>query len=142
MGKSNRNGFFTQLVKKFSTNRRNNYHYFLWRNGLNNSGKFNFTGVSEDDFIKNYLDGNKTKFKRLQMWELTDEYQGLMQKLYEFKMNQDFYKLYEIYLKKASDGDSQAVNALKIIKKEIESLNSDKPKAKNKEENKEVFDLK
>lgn len=145
-------GFYTSLSDRFEQNKKKYYYYFLWKNHLNNSGETDFSNMSEEDFIKKYTkkrnpkegdeDGSEISFKRLQMWESSDEYQALMQELYAFKMNQDFYSLYETYLAKAMEGDSQAVNSLKIIKKEIESLNKTKKVSNKVNEDEEKFDMK
>ncbi|MBM7869230.1 hypothetical protein JOC70_000699 [Clostridium pascui] len=123
--------FFTELSHKFSKPfQKKYYYYFLWKNKLSNS-ETDFSAISEEEFINKYLrkkrngkttEGKKS-YKSLQMWESTDQYQGLMQEYYNFKMNRDFYKLYETYLEKAMSGDEKALDALKTIKKEIESLN-------------------
>lgn len=146
---NNRYGFFTKLAEKYPNNRKKYYFYFLWKNHLNNSGENDFTNMSDEEFKNRFLkkknvdEGSEVSFKRLQMWETSDEYQELMQELYEFKMNQDFYNLYEIYLEKAKNGDAQAVNSLKTIKKEIESLNkSKKTNNKSNDDEEEKFDLK
>ena len=90
-----------------------------------------FRSFTEEEFTTKYLSkkvkgkqntGEKS-LKTLKMWESTEEFQGLMQEYYKFKMNQDFYKLYDTYLEKAMSGDDKAVNTLKTVKKEIESLN-------------------
>ena len=122
--------FFTDLYKKFTVSRKRYYYYFMWVNKLNNS-LTDFSVFTEEEFTTKYLSkkvkgkqntGEKS-LKTLKMWESTEEFQGLMQEYYKFKMNQDFYKLYDTYLEKAMSGDDKAVNTLKTVKKEIESLN-------------------
>lgn len=143
--------FFTELSDRYKrVNERKYYYYFLWRNKLSNN-QTDFSLLSEEEFINKYLrkklKGKTTSgtrsFEMLKMWESTDEYQGIMQEYYSIKMNQDFYKLYETYLEKAMGGDEKALNALKTVKKEIESLNKTKKikNSKNNEENDEEFDL-
>ena len=131
--------FYSRLYNKFVSGRLNKYYYFMWMNKLNNT-KIDFSILSEEEFVNKYLKESSSKLNGLKMWESTQEYQGLMQELYEFKMNQDFYKLYETYLAKAMNGDDKALNSLKTIKKEIESLN--KPKTnKAKVEDEQKFDM-
>lgn len=132
-GNKVRGNFFTELYKKFSIGRLIYYDYFMWVNKLTNN-RTDFSILTEEEFIFKYCrrktngangeynDGSNS-FNNLKMWESTEEFQGYMQELYSFKMNQDFYGLYEIYLKKAKDGDEKSLNSLKTIKKEIESLN-------------------
>lgn len=147
---NNRYGFFTKLAERFPQSNKKYYFYFLWKNHLNNSGENDFTNMTENEFKNKFLkkkkatdEASEVSYKRLQMWETSDEYQELMQELYEFKMNQDFYNLYEIYLEKAKNGDAQAVNSLKTIKKEIESLNKNKKISnKSNDDEEEQFDLK
>lgn len=135
----NEDNFYSKLYKKFVSGRLTKYYYFMWRNKLNNT-KIDFSILSEEEFIEKYLKEASTKLNGLKMWESTQEYQDLMQELYEFKMNQDFYALYETYLAKAMAGDDKALNSLKTIKKEIESLN--KPKgSKAKVEDEQKFDM-
>lgn len=123
--------FLTELYNRYSKPfQKKYYYYFLWRNKLRNS-KTDLSILTEEEFIEKYLKKNVNgklstgikSFNSLQMWEQTEEYQLLMQEFYNFKMNQDFYKLYETYLAKAMEGDEKALNSLKLIKKEIESLN-------------------
>jgi len=139
-GKGNkpRGNFITELYKKFD-GKLHYYYYFMWINKLTNI-RTDFSDITEEDFIFKYCrrkingvyNDGESSFKNLKMWESTEEFQGYMQELYSYKMNQDFYGLYEIYLAKAIEGDEKSLNALKIIKKEIESLNKanrvDKPK--------------
>ncbi|MBZ9616793.1 hypothetical protein [Clostridium estertheticum] len=129
-GNKKSNNFVSLLYKKFTIGRQTYYYYFMWRNKLSNS-KTDLSVLSEEEFIYKYCrkkskgvynDGS-VSFNNMKMWESTEEYQGHMQELYSFKMNQDFYKLYETYLTKAMAGDEKALNSLKTIKKEIESLN-------------------
>jgi len=130
MGNKAQGNFFTDLYKRFSPSKLRNYYYFMWVNKLNNS-KIDFSIFTEEEFVYKYLrrklkgiwSTGVSSLKTLKMWESTEEFQGLMQELYSFKMNQDFYKLYEIHLAKAMEGDEKSLNSLKIIKKEIESLN-------------------
>lgn len=149
-GVNARKNFFTELSHRFSRPfEKKYYYYFLWRNKLSNS-ETDFSNITEEEFINKYLrkkrngiiTNGKKSYKLLQIWETTDEYQGLMQEYYNFKMNQDFYKLYETYLEKAMGGDEKALNALKTIKKEIESLNkANRVKIKNIENEETNFDL-
>lgn len=129
-GNKERPNFITDLYKKFTIGRIIYYDYFMWRNKLINN-RTDFSILTEEEFIFKYCrrkingvfnDGSNS-FNNLKMWESTEEFQGHMQELYSFKMNQDFYNLYEIYLAKAIDGDEKSLNSLKTIKKEIESLN-------------------
>lgn len=130
MANKAQSNFFTELNKKFTVSRKRYYYYFMWVNKLNNS-RTDFSVFTEEEFIYKYLRkkvGTKINtgvksLKTLRMWESTEEFQGLMQEYYKFKMNQDFYKLYDTYLEKAMAGDDKAVNTLKTVKKEIESLN-------------------
>lgn len=142
--------FFTELSDRYrKVNEKKYYYYFLWRNKLSNN-QTDFSLLSEEEFINKYLrkkrngklsSGGKS-FKMLEQWESTDEYQGLMQEYYSIKMNQDFYKLYETYLEKAMGGDEKALNALKTVKKEIESLNKiQKVNSKPSEDKETKFDL-
>lgn len=132
------NNFYSKLYSKFVSGRLTKYYYFMWKNKLNNT-KIDFSILSEEEFVNKYLK-ESSKLNGLKMWESTDEYQVLMQELYAFKMNQDFYGLYETYLTKAMNGDDKALNSLKTIKKEIESLN--KPKSsKSKPEEEQKFDM-
>lgn len=130
MANKMQSNFFTDLYKKFTVSRKRYYYYFMWVNKLNNS-LTDFSVFTEEEFTTKYLSkkvkgkqntGEKS-LKTLKMWESTEEFQGLMQEYYKFKMNQDFYKLYDTYLEKAMSGDDKAVNTLKTVKKEIESLN-------------------
>jgi len=130
MANKAQDNFFTNLYKRFAPSKIRNYYYFMWVNKLNNS-KIDFSVFTEEEFVHKYLrrklkgvwGTGESTLKTLKMWEATEEFQGLMQQLYSFKMNQDFYKLYEIHLKKAMEGDEKSLNSLRIIKKEIESLN-------------------
>jgi hypothetical protein len=148
MANKMQSNFFTDLYKKFTVSRKRYYYYFMWVNKLNNS-LTDFSVFTEDEFTAKYLSkkvkGKQTtgekSLKTLKMWESTEEFQGLMQELYNFKMNQDFYRLYETYLEKAMSGDEKALNALKTIKKEIESLNkANRVKVKNIKDDEEEFD--
>ena len=147
-GNKQRNNFITELYKKF-TGKLQYYYYFMWINKLTNI-RTDFSDITEEDFIYKYCrrkindvyNDGESSFKNLKMWESTVEFQGLMQELYSYKMNQDFYILYEIYLTKAMEGDEKSLNALKIIKKEIESLNKINKVSKPKAEEETKFDMK
>ena len=147
-GNKQRNNFITELYKKF-TGKLQYYYYFMWINKLTNI-RTDFSDITEEDFIYKYCrrkindvyNDGESSYKNLKMWESTVEFQGLMQELYSYKMNQDFYILYEIYLAKAMEGDEKSLNALKIIKKEIESLNKINKVSKPKVEEETKFDMK
>lgn len=145
-----RANFIIDLSKRYSKqNERKYYFYFMWKNGLKNS-ETDFSKIEKEEFIQRYLrqkkDGKiiegRKGFELLESWETSTEYQELMQDYYMYKMNQDFYKLYDTYLEKALNGDEKSVNALKTIKKEIESLNkANRTKSKENKEEESNFDL-
>ncbi|WP_102400496.1 hypothetical protein [Haloimpatiens massiliensis] len=150
MGSKVSNSFNRQISQKYRGSQRKYYYYFMWRNKLSD-GNIDFSEMTEDEFREKYLQkkdyktgkifkGDKS-FRHLQMWEGTDEYQTLLKELYSKKMNQDFYDLYEVYLEKAKDGDEKAINALKTIKKEIESLNKSTNVGNLNSQNSTGFDL-
>ncbi len=82
-----------QEVYKLTSNRRR--IYFLWKNGLSNN-KTDYGEWSKEDIINKFFNGSEEAFKRMELWEKTDEYARLMYILTKERMNSDFFEIYDV----------------------------------------------
>ncbi|MCY6372757.1 hypothetical protein [Clostridium ganghwense] len=118
------------------------YYYFLWKNGLSNS-RTDFTQYSQEEFINKYCDSSKIKFKNLEMWETSEQYQRLQNELLQSRINSDINRIYDVVVEKALKGDEKAVKTLLLIKKELDATPKKKQVQAPKQEQEEdiEFDL-
>lgn len=93
-------------------------YYFYWKNGLKNRYT-DFTVLSEDEFIKKYCAGSKVRYKFLQEWEKSEEYNELMQVYMNQEINSDIYEVYKVIREKALQGDDKAIKTLLMLQKEV-----------------------
>lgn len=109
-----------EITEKIKNKKRR--WYFLWRNGINNT-KYKFEGLSEDDFIEKYLDGDRQFFERCKLWETTEVYQNMQNYYYEYMSNLDFITMYKNVREKALQGDEKAIKTFLMLQKELKHKN-------------------
>ncbi len=107
-----------QEVYKLTSNRRR--IYFLWRNKLSNN-KTNYAEWSREDIINKFFQGSEEAFKRMELWEKSDEYARLMYILTKERMNSDFFDIYDSIVDKAKAGDEKSIKTFLILQKEVKS---------------------
>jgi len=107
-----------QEVYKLTSNRRR--IYFLWKNGLSNN-KTDYSKWSKEDIINKFFNGSEEAFKRMELWERTDEYARLMYLLTKERMNSDFFDIYDSIVDKAKAGDERSIKTFLMLQKEVKS---------------------
>ncbi len=107
-----------QEVYKLTSNRRR--IYFLWKNGLSNN-KTDYGEWSKEDIINKFFNGSEEAFKRMELWEKTDEYARLMYILTKERMNSDFFEIYDSIVDKAKQGDERSIKTFLLLQKEVKS---------------------
>lgn len=114
-------GFIDKLVKELGyTNMK--YQYFMWRNKLENI-KMDYSKFTEEEFIAKWCKSN-AKFKWLQKWEKSEQYNHLLTELYISNIDKDMIKIYEKVKEKALQGDDKAVKTFILLQKELKNLNT------------------
>ena len=107
--------------------------YFKWKNdyGMRNSR-------SEESILKEM---NIKDFFAYEKWELSEEYQFLMNLLLQSKIGQDMQIIYEATSEKAKAGDEKATKLLFEIQKQIVAMNKEyKSKKPIKQNSQNVYD--
>ena len=107
-----------QEVYKLTSNRRR--IYFLWKNGLSNN-KTDYGLWSKEDIINKFFNGSEEAFKRMELWERTDEYARLMYILTKERMNSDFFDIYDSIVDKAKQGDERSIKTFLMLQKEVKN---------------------
>ena len=116
-------------------------YYFLWKHKLKTSA-FDYSTLTEEQFKEKYCKGSKIKYKNLQDWEKTQEYQNLLNLKMSEGMTEDIYKIYNVVKDKALQGDDKAIKTLLMLQKEIKGnlKNMDKKAKEVSEPEEEVED--
>ena len=107
--------------------------YFKWKNdyGMRNRR-------TEESILKEL---NVKDFFTYEKWELSEEYQFLMNLLLQSKIGQDMQVIYEATSEKAKAGDEKATKLLFEIQKQIVAMNKDyKNKKPIKQDSQYVYD--
>ncbi|MFB5088626.1 hypothetical protein PGC35_15700 [Psychrobacillus sp. PGGUH221] len=107
--------------------------YFKWKNnyGMRNPR-------TEESILKEI---NAKDFFTYEKWELSEEYQFLMNLLLQSKIGQDMQIIYEATSEKAKAGDEKATKLLFEIQKQIVAMNKEyKSKKPTKQDSKNVYD--
>ncbi len=107
-----------QEIYKLTSHRRR--IYFLWRNKLSNN-KTDYGEWSREDIINKFFQGSEEAFKRMELWEKSDEYARLMYILTKERMNSDFFDIYDSIVDKAKAGDEKSIKTFLILQKEVKS---------------------
>lgn len=94
----------------------------MWKNKLKNS-KNDYSKLSREEFINKYLGGNELRFKRLEQWERTEQYNQLMNVLLNEQIQADIYSVYDVVREKALQGDDKAIKTLLLLQKEFKKNN-------------------
>jgi len=91
--------------------------YFKWKNnyGMRNPR-------TEESILKEI---NAKDFFTYEKWELSEEYQFLMNLLLQSKIGQDMQIIYEATSEKAKSGDEKATKLLFEIQKQIVAMNKE-----------------
>ena len=92
--------------------------------------KFDFTKMSEKEFIEKYMDKSVVKFNYYyNTWEKTKEYKELINLFLYDKSQNDIIEIYNVVTDKAKTGDDKAVRTFLALKNDIKSnLKSEKKK--------------
>lgn len=107
--------------------------YFKWKNnyGMRNPR-------TEESILKEL---NTKDFFTYEKWELSTEYQFLMNLLLQSKIGQDMQVIYEATSEKAKSGDEKATKLLFEIQKQVVAMNKEyKSKKPSKLDSKNVYD--
>ncbi|WP_342598798.1 hypothetical protein MHB48_15180 [Psychrobacillus sp. FSL H8-0483] len=107
--------------------------YFKWKNdyGMRNPR-------TEESILKEI---NAKDFFTYEKWELSEEYQFLMNLLLQSKIGQDMQIIYEATSEKAKSGDEKATKLLFEIQKQIVAMNKEyKSKKPTKKSSENVYD--
>lgn len=116
---------------------RNQYkkHYFFWKMGYKTK-KYDYSKLSEQEFIKQYMDGSDKKYNYyVERWERTEEYKGLVNLFLYNKSQKDIVEIYNVVSDKAKTGDDKSVRTFVLLKNDIKSnLKSGKNKVKEEPE--------
>ena len=107
-------------------------YYFMWKHGMKTWAR-DYSAITEEQFKEKYCKGSKIKYKNLQDWEKTQEYQNLLNLKMSENMTEDIYKIYNIVKDKALQGDDKAIKTLLMLQKEIKGnlKNIDKVKVED-----------
>jgi|Wag4MinimDraft_1082647.scaffolds.fasta_scaffold00885_1 hypothetical protein len=130
-----------EALKKFKNGEhtRIKYHYFLWKNKIFYSyrGEENYD-ISEEEFIKKFLDGSRVKYRNLERWSESEEYQKLLLLYKKQNLIKDLISVYDAILEKSLNGDNAAVKTLISLQQEIDRLykeiSDEKPKQEEEEQ--------
>ena len=93
-------------------------YYFMWKHGMKTWAR-DYSTITEEQFKEKYCKGSKIKYKNLQDWEKTEEYQNLLNLKMAESMTEDIYNIYNIVKDKAIEGDDKAIKTLLMLQKEI-----------------------
>lgn len=96
--------------------------YFYWKNQFNNT-VHKFVGLSEEDFINNYLDGDRKLFMHFEAWSTTESYQKLLKYYYGYMIDIDFVTMYKAVREKALQGDEKAIKTFLMLQNEMRKKN-------------------
>lgn len=133
-----------KTVYDFLRNDTNKRIYFYWRNNAK-TRKYNFLeyNYTKEEFINQFLDGDKKEFRRLEKWETTDQYSRTQKYYYVQEKDKDFVLVYEAVREKALTGDNQAVKTFLMLQKELQKnvIEECKQKQKQKEDKDDGLDL-
>ena len=115
-------------------------YYFMWKHGMR-TWAVDYSTLTEEQFKEKYCKNSEIKYKNLQDWEKTQEYQNLLNLKMSENMTEDIYKIYNIVKDKALQGDDKAIKTLLMLQKEIKGnlKNMDK-KVKDAEPEEEIED--
>lgn len=115
-------------------------YYFMWKHKMK-TWAVDYSSLTEEQFKEKYCKNSEIKYKNLQDWEKTEEYQNLLNLKMSEKMTEDIYNIYNIVKDKALQGDDKAIKTLLMLQKEIKSnlKNMDK-KVKEEPEEEEIED--
>ena len=107
-------------------------YYFMWKHSMKTWAR-DYSTITEEQFKEKYCKGSKIKYKNLQDWEKTQEYQNLLNLKMSENMTEDIYKIYNIVKDKALQGDDKAIKTLLMLQKEIKGnlKNIDKVKVED-----------
>lgn len=101
--------------------------YFLFRNRINYAD-YDFSQMTEQEFLEKFLKGKKRKLENLKKWETSEEYQSLLL-LKEYSTSiQDFLEIYNVVKERAKQGnDDKAIKLFIELQKQLRLLVQDVP---------------
>ena len=114
-------------------------YYFMWKHGMR-TWAVDYSTLTEEQFIEKYCKGSKIKYKNLQDWEKTQEYQNLLNLKMSENMTEDIYNIYNIVKDKAIEGDDKAIKTLLMLQKEIKGNLKNMDKKVKQEPEEEIED--
>ena len=114
-------------------------YYFMWKHKMKTWAR-DYSTFTEEQFKEKYCKNSEIKYKNLQDWEKTEEYQNLLNlKMYE-GMTADIYKIYNIVKDKALQGDDKAIKTLLMLQKEVKGNLKNMDKKVKQEPEEEIED--
>jgi hypothetical protein len=110
-------------------------YYFMWKHGMR-TWAVDYSTLTEEQFKEKYCKNSEIKYKNLQDWEKTEEYQNLLNLKMSEGMTADIFKIYNVVKDKALQGDDKAIKTLLMLQKEVKKnlKNIDKVKVEDEEE--------
>lgn len=107
-------------------------YYFMWKHGMKTWAR-DYSTITEEQFKEKYCKGSEIKYKNLQDWEKTEEYQNLLNLKMAEGMTADIFKIYNVVKDKALEGDDKAIKTLLMLQKEVKKnlKNIDKVKVED-----------
>ena len=93
-------------------------YYFMWKHSMKTWAR-DYSTITEEQFKEKYCKNSEIKYKNLQDWEKTEEYQNLLNLKMAESMTEDIYNIYNIVKDKAIEGDDKAIKTLLMLQKEI-----------------------
>ena len=107
-------------------------YYFMWKHGMKTWAR-DYSTITEEQFKEKYCKGSEIKYKNLQDWEKTEEYQNLLNLKMAEGMTADIFKIYNVVKDKALGGDDKAIKTLLMLQKEVKKnlKNIDKVKVED-----------
>lgn len=114
-------------------------YYFMWKHKMK-TWAVDYSSLTEEQFKEKYCKGSAIKYKNLQDWEKTEEYQNLLNLKMSENMTEDIYNIYNIVKDKAIEGDDKAIKTLLMLQKEIKSNLKNMDKKVKQEPEEEIED--
>ena len=107
-------------------------YYFMWKHSMKTCVR-DYSTFTEEQFKEKYCKGSEIKYKNLQDWEKTEEYQNLLNLKMAEGMTADIFKIYNVVKDKALEGDDKAIKTLLMLQKEVKKnlKNIDKVKVED-----------
>ena len=93
-------------------------YYFMWKHSMKTWAR-DYSTITEEQFKEKYCKNSEIKYKNLQDWEKTEEYQNLLNLKMAECMTADIFKIYNVVKDKAIEGDDKAIKTLLMLQKEI-----------------------